>query len=210
MLTPKEAMEIRTKEYKALEKLRAEEKKMTDAALKAKDKALADKLRHVPTSYRKALARLSPKDKENRPDGPTGNLCISKYTLGGVEEGEVWFPANGIPSKKHKKGRGMIFCRLADVTRFERMGFVHIGLVGPYNMDDLVDLGQDYKHSKKFLEMLQAGYIRTLLLSVMCIYFYIIMYAFSFFFFLFIKNNHRPLRRTPSRMLLGEATRYHQ
>ena len=152
-------MEIRTKEYKALEKLRAEEKKMTAAALKAKDKALADKLRHVPRSYRKALAKLSPKDKgafvshvmlkENRPDGPTGNVCISKYTLGddvkegeGVE-GEVWFPANGIPSKKHKKGRGMIFCRLADVTRFERMGFVHIGLVGPYNMDDLVDLGQD-------------------------------------------------------------------
>ena len=168
-------MEIRTKEYKPLEKLRAEEKKMTDAALKAKDKALADKLRHVPTSYRKALAKLSAEEKsafvahvmlkKNRPDGPTGNLCISKYTLGddvkegeGVE-GEVLFPANGIPSNKFENGRGTIFCRLADVTRFERMGFVHIGLVGPYNMDDLVDLGQDYKHlgSEKFLEMLQAG-----------------------------------------------------
>ena len=150
MITPKEAMEIRTKEYKALEKLRAEEKKMTAAALKAKDKALADKLRHVPTSYRKALAKLSPKDKsafvahamlkENRPDGPTGNSCISKYTLGGKVEGEVWFPANGIPSKKHKKGRGMIFCRLADVTRFERMGFEILGVVGPYDMNHLVKL----------------------------------------------------------------------
>ena len=112
-LTAKEAAkQIRAEEYKALEKLRAEEKKMTAAALKAKDKALADKLRHVPTSYRKALAKLSPKDKcafvghvmlkENRPDGPTGNVCISKYTLGddvkegeGVE-GEVWFPVGSL------------------------------------------------------------------------------------------------------------------
>ena len=176
MKPSKETMEVRTKEYKALKNLRYEEKKMDADELQAKDDRLANELRHVPTSYRKGLADVPPKEKsavvfhvmrkENRPDGPTGNLCISKYTLGddvkegeGVE-GEVWFPANGIPSNKFENGRGTIFCRLADVTRFERMGFVHIGLVGPYNMDDLVDLGQDYKHlgSEKFLEMLQAGY----------------------------------------------------
>ena len=141
---------IKKRVWQALKDLRFEEKNMDKEELEAKDKALANEMLDVPTNWTEALVKVPAKDKDGvvrfvlrklyRPDSPAGNLPLCNYKLGN-RKGTYFFPANGIYSKKHPKGRGLIFCRLADVTRFERMGFEILGVVGPYDMDHLVKLG---------------------------------------------------------------------